>query len=373
MKVPSGRAIALCVLAGFACQTEQAEPESQPQRVILGAENVAKVTRTRLSSGPRISGTLEPEERAVIRAEAEGAVRALYVELGDSVRRGTLLLRIDAPELRDAVQSAEAGVRAAEQALVLSKRQLERTQRLTRAGALSQRELEVEQSTVAGARADLENQRAALATARARLKNTTVRSPLSGVVSEQPVHAGDNVSPGSHLLTVIDLSSLRLDATVPAVDLPKLELGLPVEFSVRGYPDRMFEGRIRRIAPAADAVRQVPILVSIQNPSGALLAGLFADGRVLTRSVEAPALPLDAVDREARPNRVLAIRSGKLERVPVQLGLVDEVQELVEIEAGVSEGDVVTTGESRGLTPGAPVALAGAKPSEAAAPPSVTP
>ena len=85
------------------------------------------------------------------------------------------------------------------------------------------------------------------------------------------------------MFRIIDPSSMRLEASVPSEDLSILRVGANVDFTVRGY-DRSFTGRIERIAPQADpTTRQVPIYVAIPNPGGRLVAGLFAEGRVVSQ------------------------------------------------------------------------------------------
>jgi len=123
--------------------------------------------------------------------------------------------------------------------------------------------------------------RARLATAAEALANAEVRAPLSGVVSARAVSAGDVVQPGAALFTVLDPTTMRLEAAVPASQLAALHVGALVVFDVTGYPDRTFTGRVESVSPAADAAtRQIPIVVTIDNRDGSLVAGLFAEGRL---------------------------------------------------------------------------------------------
>jgi multidrug efflux pump subunit AcrA (membrane-fusion protein) len=94
------------------------------------------------------------------------------------------------------------------------------------------------------------------------------------------VSAGDVVSPGGALFTVVNPASMRLEASVPASQLTSIRVGLPVEFSVTGYPNRLFGGRITRVSPTADpTTRQVRIVATIPNAGNTLVGGLFAEGR----------------------------------------------------------------------------------------------
>ncbi|MEZ4238791.1 MAG: efflux RND transporter periplasmic adaptor subunit [Myxococcota bacterium] len=332
--------------------------EQAAQPVVLSPRDAGHRREGRIASGPRLAGTLEPAERAVMRAEASGSVIEVAVELGEQVEPGQLLGRIEASGTGDQWRSAEAGVRAAEQDLNVAQRDLERTRRLFEAGALSQRDLEVAQSQVSAAEARLSSSHAQRASAGTQLGRTTLKSPIAGVVSERAVNPGDVVSPGSPMFTVIDPSSLRLEGSVPASAVGSLEVGSTVHFEVQGYPGRDFQGTIERIAPAVDAVsRQIPVLVSLPNEQNALVAGLFAEGRVDVHAREGLVAPADAVDVTGPQPVVLVLADGKVERRTVELGLRDEADERVEITSGVQAGDVLVLGAASDLTPGTPAVV----------------
>jgi membrane fusion protein, multidrug efflux system len=167
------------------------------------------------------------------------------------------------------------------------------------------------------------------------------------------------VSVGAELFTVIDPSSMRLEASVPADDLKYLRIGATVDFTVRGY-DRSFQGRITMIAPQADPVtRQVPIYVSIPNVGGRLVAGLFAEGRVVSQSADGLVVPINAVNMTAPTPWVLRVTNGKTERVDVTLGIRDPRTEQVLVTSGLSDGDTLLRGAAQGIAPGTAVELSG--------------
>jgi multidrug efflux pump subunit AcrA (membrane-fusion protein) len=149
---------------------------------------------------------------------------------------------------------------------------------------------------------------------------------------------------------------MRLEASVPSDDLRALRVGATVEFTVRGY-DTPFQGRIERIAPQADAAtRQVPIYVAIPNVGGRLVAGLYAEGRVVSQSASGIVVPTNAVNiSDPTMPWVLRVSNGTTERVNVTLGLRDPRSELVNIASGLNDGDVLLRGASQGITPGTPV------------------
>lgn len=350
---------ALLALA-VACQREQPGPPEAPPQVIVGRESVAVAEQSRIELGPTLSGALEPKQRSVIVAEAAGSVEAAPVELGDAVRRGQLLARIEADALENASQSAEASVQARKQSLELAERQARRVEELVQAGALAQNELEVARNDVAIQRAELARAEAALASARTQLAGAVVRSPIDGVISQKAVHQGDVVAPGSPLYTIIDPSSMRLSASVPSESLAVLRVGAPVEFRVRGLGEQTFTGHIERIGPAADPVtRQIPILVSLPNTSGKLIAGLFADGRVAAQQKTALVIPTAALNQTGPTLSVRRLEGDRVEVVPVSIGIEDPSRERVEITSGLAPGDRVLLGAARELPPGTMVRVEG--------------
>ena len=369
-----GVVVALTVWATLvSCKgSDQAEAAAGPETISVSPENVYVVTSERLESGPAISGNLSPEQSASIRAEVGGSVLATYDESGERVARGTRLARIDDAAIQDAYLSARSGVTAAQSAADVAKREEERMVALVQAGAVADRELESARRANIAAQAQLADARARLSLAEKQVQNTTVTAPFDGVVSERQVSAGDVVQPGSPMFTVVDPSTMRLEASVPAEELAKVRIGLPVSFTVSGYPGRAFAGRITRINPTADpTTRQVRIYASIPNAGQTLVGGLFAEGRIAAESHVGPVIPLEALDQRATTPAVMRIRNGAVERVAVQVGVRDAATERVEVVAGVNVGDTVLVGAARAVTPNTPVRVA--SPDAAPPPPASQP
>jgi RND family efflux transporter MFP subunit len=351
--------LSAAVIAG--CTTVAEKPPAAPPAVRVGAENVVTVSRGTIVIGPIISGELRAEREATVRAEIGGSMTQVNVREGQAVGRGTLLGRIEMRTLDEARQSALSAVRNAENQLAVAQRELERTDTLVKAGALAARDLDVARQNVTAAEAQLADAKARLASADRQLADTVLRAPINGIIANRPVNTGDVVGVGAELFTIIDPSSMRLEASVPSDDLSHLRVGATVEFTVRGY-EQPFQGRISMIAPRADPVtRQVPIYVSIPNVGGRLVAGLFAEGRVVSQSAEGLVVPLTAVNTTTGSPWVLRANGGKTERVEVRLGLQDPRTERVQVVSGLMEGDVLLRGAAQGITPGTPVSLNGAR------------
>ena len=346
---------AITVVAFTACSGGNAAgaDAAAAETTTIGTENIAVVTNGVLQSGPTVSGDLLPEREASVRAQISGSVLQTYVDEGQAVRRGQTLARIEAGGLQDVYLSARAGVTAASNSADIAQRELARAEKLLAAGAVAERDIEQARRSAGAATAALADARARLSTAQKQVGNTVVTAPISGIVSARPVSAGDVVQPGAALFTVVDPSSMRLEGSVPAEELAQVRIGAPVTFTVNGYPGRTFTGRVTRVNPTADpATRQVRVVISIPNAEGRLVGGLFAQGRLASESRTGMVVPAAAVDSRSNMPAVLRIKSAKVERIPVQLGLRDEGSDRVEITSGVQVGDTLLLGAAQGITPG---------------------
>lgn len=362
-RLASGAALvgSALVLACAACGRGDRAGEAPAQQAItLGPENVAVVSERTLRAGPEISGTLRARREASIRAEVGGAVLAVLAESGERVRPGQVIARIDDRTLRDSVLAARSGLAAAENGLRVAEANARRARTLAEAGALAAQQAEQAEAALEAARAQLADARARLAVAEQQVSRAQVKAPFAGVIALRQVSTGDVVAPGAALFTVIDPARLQLEASIPAARLGEVRPGAAVEFAVTGFGEEPFRGEIERIAPAVDAATgQVRVFVDVPNENGRLISGLYAQGRVASRTDVALAAPIDAVDTSSTPPTVLRVDGGKVEKVPVKVGVRDDVAGTVALTEGVRPGDVLVLGSARGSLPeGASVRLA---------------
>lgn len=362
----AGLAVAAAACGGSA---PPVAADTAPAVVQLAPENVATAIVTELTTGPFISGQLTPAREATVRAQTGGALVSLTIDRGRAVTAGQVIGRIAARDLEDALASAQAAVKSAENALTVARNEEARTEALVRGGALAARDLEQARNMVAGAEAQVAAARARERSAWQQLDDTNVRAPITGLVSDRPASAGDIVTPGTPLATIIDPTSMRLEAAVASDQVSLVQPGAKVRFRVRGLSTDVFTGTIDRLSPAADPVtRQVTIFVTLPNLGGKLIAGLFAEGRVDAETRRGVIVPLAAVDESGPTPLITRIRDGRAERVPVALGLRQSDAELVEVTSGIDDGDVVILGAARTLSSGTPVRVVGAAPLTAAMP-----
>lgn len=353
--------------AAAAAPSGASAPAATHPSLLLSAEDLIVIHSSALSSGPAIMGSVQPERRADLQAEVSAVVLKVLKENGDSVRRGDLLVRLDDTAIRDTLTASEAAERAAQHALEQAERQFQRMSTLRQTGVVTIEQLEDAETKRNTAQSDLEAARSRVVSARQQLERTQVRAPFDGIVSERKVSAGDTAPMGKELLKVVDPNSLRLEGLVSADSIGEVKVGQRVMFHVNGLAEREFTGTITKINPAANATtRQVEVLVSFadqtQRPE---VAGLYAEGRIETRSTTALTIPSTALVKDGDQTYAWRLTDRALHKVSIHVGDRDPRSGDFALAGGLSEGDQLIRYPTSTLQDGQMVELA-----SRAAPPS---
>lgn len=253
-----------------------------------------------------LQGQLEPWRRVELRAQVSGIVAKLDQDKGAEVSAGQVLISLS-PENRPAQLAREqAEVRQREAAAVAA-------QRLRNDKLISANDLLVVETELADARARL-------SAARIEVDNTQVRAPFAGVLDERQVELGDYVQPGQALLTVVDISHLKVSAQVPQQVIATLKLGQPVR--VQMLDGATLQGQVHFIAAAAEpGTRSFRIEVSVENPERLRLAGASATLHIDTGEAMGHALSpaLLSLDKDGRPGVKWLDEQQRVQFSPVQL------------------------------------------------------
>ena len=329
--------------------------------LLISPEDLLTVRSNALASGPSITGSVQPERRADLRAEVSAVVLAVLKENGDPVRRGDLLVRLDDTAIRDTLTAAEASERAAVQAFEQAERQFQRMATLRQTGVVSAQQLEDAESRRNTAQSDREAARTRVVSARQQLERTEVRAPFDGIVSDRKVSAGDTAQVGKELVKVIDPRSLRFEGLVSADSIGEVQAGQQVMFRVHGFAEREFLGMIARVNPSANATtRQVEVLVNFadanQQPN---VAGLYAEGRIETRHTAALTIPASALVRDGDHAFAWRLKDRALQKVGLSVGERDARSGEFVLKSGLAEGDTLLRYPTSALRDGQPVEMAG--------------
>jgi membrane fusion protein (multidrug efflux system) len=338
-------------------------PEAEKQAAMLiSPEDVLTVSSNSMAAGPSITGSIEPERRADLRAEVSAVVLAVLKENGDPVKRGDLLVRLDQTSIRDSLTAAEASARAADQAYEQAERQYQRMATLKETGVVSTQQVEDVEIRRNTAQSERAAARTRVVTARQQLERTEVRAPFDGIVSDRKVSAGDTAAVGKELVKVIDPTSLRFEGLVSADSVGEVKAGQHVWFKIHGFSTDEFTGVITRVNPAANVTtRQVEVLVAFDEASKQPnVAGLYAEGHVETRSSATLSLPSASIVREGDNAFAWRVNGEKLQKVALTLGDRDARTGAFALRGGLAEGDKVLRFPNASLKDGQEVATGGA-------------
>ena len=345
----------------FPNKGDKKDATAAPARLVIASEDIITIQANALASGPVVTGSIQPERKADLRAEVSAVVLQVLKENGDAVRRGDVLVRLDQTAIRDNLNSAEDNARNATQSLDQAERNLQRLKTLRASGMTSLQALDDAEVRRNGAQSELSASNARVVMARQQLERTIVRAPFDGVVSDRKVSAGDTASIGKELLKVIDPSSMRFAGRVSADKISVVTVGQAVSFRINGYAGQEFRGKVTRVDPSAnDVTRQVEILVSFNDAKQPQVAGLYAEGTIEANNAKAVTLPESVVIKAGDKSTVWRIKGNALNQVELSLGARDPRTGNYEVRSGVRN-------PSSSFKEGQTAELASAKPPAAAA------
>jgi membrane fusion protein (multidrug efflux system) len=275
-----------------------------------------------------VSGALEPIRTVGVNAQLAGALTAVRAEEGSVVASGQVLAEVDAREIAAQVRSAQA-------ALAFAQSTAERSEQLFRDRVMTAAEHERDQAALAAAQASHDQ-------LRTRLGFASVRAPISGVVTEKRVEAGDVVQNQARLFTIADLSTLVARVLVSELDVSGIRPGDVAEVSVDALGGSRFQARVRRVFPAADTTnRMVPVEVALTGSAATLLKpGYLA--RVTFKLGERSNIllaPAAALVGTPQHRAVFVVKGDKAERRAVRVGSASGTS--VEVLEGLAVGDTV--------------------------------
>ena len=314
------------------------------------------VERTPLARWLPVSGTLQPVRQGVVKAKVAGDVTGLTVREGEAVRAGQRIAHIESADLQSRLVDRLGAVESARAQLALAEKTRAMNVRLLNDRFISQNAFDSTESSYDVARGNVKSAEAQVQLARNALADAEVVAPLAGIVAKRHVQTGEKVAVEAPIVTVVDLTDLEVQALVPALDVPELEPGMPVELAVDGFGERRFTGRVDRINPSTEpGTRAIIVYVSLPNPDAALRGGMFATGRIeLAASAPAPTLPIAAVRTEAGQSYVWTIDGGKLAKRVVTTGRRDETSGRIEIRTALAPRTPVLAARFDNLKDGAP-------------------
>ena len=358
----------------------------------IKAVPVIRVDRTPLDRSVAVTGTLAADEQVMLSLKVTGRLEELLADLGSPVRQGQILARLTPTDFELRLGQAEAAlqqararlgldpmgaddtieienmsvVRQAKASLEEARRQRDRFATFVQRGISARADLESADAQlqiaegryqdaleeVRNRQAVLAQRRSELALARQQLDDTSLKSPIDGVVRERHAFAGEYRAAGTPIFTVVRQHPLRLQLAVPERASATVRAGQDVRVTVEGDAET-YRGRIARLSPAiTEGNRTLAIEAEVPNEAGRLRPGMFARAEIVTDEALGIVVPQSALVVFAGVEKLLLLKDGKVHEQRVRTGR--RIGDRVEILEGVSTGDLVITAPG-GLADGAAV------------------
>ena len=360
----------------------------------IDPNRLAKVARGDVARSVVATGKIEPITKVEVKSKASGIVEKLFVDINYKVKKGEPLAQLDQQEIEDQVEAQRAQLAAAEanvttcQAnieedkvnaaapdLAMYKATLERYQEMQKEGVVSRQalddankdylaaltrrdsskaQIDVDSAKLLQARAQVQQSQASLKQLEEQLGYTTIVAPMDGVILSRDVEIGDAVSSilvlgstATLVMTEGDVNQVYVQGKVDEADIAHVYLGQPARIKVESFRDRLFQGKVTKIAPLGvekDNVTTFEVRVSIDNPGGELKANMTANAEILLDEHNGVlSVPENAVVYDNQKNASVFVpdksRKDGQRKVAVKVGLSDGSK--TEIAAGLTEGETV--------------------------------
>jgi len=332
------------------------KPPRPPVAVAVDSVRYGKIQEVR-----QLTGTIFPRYQYIVAPKVSGRLFKINKRIGDWVKRGEFIARIDDAEYQQAVLEAEANLKISQANLAetesqfeLARQELERVQSLQQKGIASPSELDAAisnnnamQSRIKLAQAQVEQRQAALSSAKIRLSYTVLAATEPGFIGERFVDEGSLLAPNSPVVSVIGIDTVIVRTTVIERVYGRIQLGQTAEISVDAYSSRKFYGHVYRIAPMLqEASRVAQMEVTVANDSLLLKPGMFSKvNLILAEKDSAQLIPANALINRNGKSGIFVIPRGESIAfyTPVQVGIV--TADNAEVIAPILQGKVVTLGQ----------------------------
>ncbi len=319
------------------------------------------LTKEKLSTEMRVPAELAGFKQVDIYAKVSSYVKDLKVDIGSKVRKGQLLIVLEAPEVSSQLAAANSRLKSQEAVYTASNSTYKRFLETSKTeGTISKNDLEQAEARKNSDYANFQAAKAAYQEVSAILNYLSIRAPFDGVISSRNVNLGAYVGPAGKgsdlpLLTLQQQDKLRLSLSVPELYAGYLNQGDELKFNVKSLPGSSFSGKIQRLSGALDTrLRAERVELDVENPKQLLLPGMVAEVVLPLNAKEGTfVVPKTAVVTSSEGIYVIRDADGKTQRVEVKKGR--EFEDRIEIYGDLKENDALITLASEEIKDGTPV------------------
>jgi HlyD family secretion protein len=318
---------------------------------------VSDVKQRTLKRKISLTGNVEPRSRVTVYSKVSGEVKKLAVGVGDRVKKGALIARIEKEKLILQAERLEASLEAAEANLEKLRKDFERIKSLFEKSAVSRQRMDDIDIACKSARAQVKELKAALGLARIQVGDSEICAPIGGTIAKKFIEEGDTVTAtsqmkGTPLVVVVDMDMVKVVVNAAEKDIVSVKMGLDANVRVDAYPDEVFTGRVSNVSPVLSPLtRTAPVEIEITNADHLLKPGMFARVELVTEVHENVLVVLveSIIYRDGETNIFVVEKDTAVLR-EVTTGV--ENGGVVEITSGLRKWEKIVTEGSYGLKDG---------------------
>ncbi len=271
-------------------------------------------------------GTFDPIRQNTIGSDASGKVIKLNVEEGDRVSQGSVIAKIDDEMIRLQIENAEVSIEG-------QRNDDNRYSTLAKENAVSG--VQVEKTKLGLKSAEIQKKQL-----QKQLKSTTIIAPFSGVITKKLIDLGSMIGPGTQVVEITDISSLKLTVSVPERDIMKFKLNQKVQVSADVYAGKVFEGTVSNLSVQADKAHNFKVQITVRNTNQEIMAGMYGSVSLAnSKSVTSLAIPRKALVGSSKNPQVYVIRNGKAFLTSFNAGTSDG--DFIEVISGIATTDKI--------------------------------
>jgi RND family efflux transporter MFP subunit len=314
------------------------------------AVTTAPVTNIDVPRTLRLTGTLRGERETDLAANVAGRITSMTIERGQHIAKGALIAQVDVSAAALALKEARLAVETSKTQEAIDQADCVRYEQLKARGAVT--DIEYDQVTAKCKTAPL-NRETAEARQSMAAKNVgdgRILAPFAGVVTDRYVQVGDYVQAPSRVVSLMQVSDLRLEFSLPEQNYPDVKTGESVGFRVAAYGQELFTGTVSHIAGAVRETRDVLIEAAVKNADPRLAPGMFADVELAIGQENLPSVPKTAVFQGNGKLNVFVVKDGALEQRVLQPG--PELGDRLSVRRGIVANEQVVAPFSAGLSNG---------------------
>lgn len=302
------------------------------------------VTQEEIAEMIRLTGIVRAQREVEISAEIPGKIIAINCNTGDTVERGDVLVEMDDEEKRIILKKKKALLKKAAATTKKTDRDSQKAETLFKDGVISDSEYDDSSLNNTLSAADLDLARAEVLSAEKALRDTRITAPFSGRIAARDAEVGDIAAVGQRLLTLVDISRVKITADISEFDAAKIAVGNKAEVTIDSRPGQTFFGRVHTLGlKAAEDTRTYPVEILVANSEQIILPGMVA--RTAIRSVmpkKVITVPAAAVKQVGAHSSVLLLKDGTPVRKMVETERFTDEKMIV--RSGLKVGDKVVIG-----------------------------